>query len=65
MGKRRLLNVNQAAEYVGLAPGTIRNLISQGTLPFRYTKLGSKLLFDCKVLDKWIDSLPGYGGDAA
>lgn len=59
-GKCRLFNIQRTAEYIGLAPGTIRNRVSAGTLPIPYVKLGSRLAFDKRDLDDWIDRLPRH-----
>ncbi len=58
--EKRLLTLNEAAEYTGHAPGTIRNRMHRGELEFPYLKSGRKVLFDRKELDKWIDKLPQY-----
>ncbi len=62
MGKR-LLSIPEAAEYIGHAPGTLRNRISRGDLAFRYIRHGRKVLVDQRDLDRWIDQLPRIGGD--
>jgi hypothetical protein len=49
---KRLLNINEAAEYVGLHPQTIRKRIHEGTFPFLKTS-------DIVELDKWVNNLPG------
>ena len=61
MGKR-LLSIPEAAEYIGHAPGTLRNRFSRGDLPFRYIRHGRKVLVDQRDLDRWIDQLPRQGG---
>ncbi len=60
--EKRLVGVDEAAAYVGMNPGTVRNEISQGTLPFPYIKNGRRVLFDLRDLDKWIDRLPRVAG---
>ena len=60
--EKRLLSVQEAAPYVGLSPQTIRNQISNGSIPFRYTKIGKLVRFDVKDLDDYINNLPRYGG---
>jgi len=54
---KRLLTVSDLARYIGHSPGTIRNQICQGTLPFGYIKQGRKVLFDRLDVDAWIDNL--------
>jgi hypothetical protein len=56
----RLLSIADAALYLGLAPKTLRNRLSDKKDPFpvkpRY--YGGKPLFEVSELDVWIDSLP-------
>ena len=58
----RLLNIEQTAKYIGLAPKTIRNRLGpKAPDPFPIhpvpKRLGKKVLFDIRDLDKFIDSL--------
>ena len=50
---KRLIDVREASTYLGLAVGTLYNLVSMKQIP--HVKLGRKLLFDLKDLDKWIE----------
>ena len=59
---KRLLSIPEVAEYIGHAPGTLRNRIFRGELPFRYIRAGRKVLVDQKDLDQWIDRLPRLRG---
>jgi excisionase family DNA binding protein len=43
-----------AAEYTGLAPGTLRNLASSGRLP-RYGAAGTRLRFKREDLDRYME----------
>ena len=56
--KTRLLNLKDTAAYVGLAPKTVRNRLSEGTFPVKPRYYGGKPLFEVSELDDWIDSLP-------
>jgi excisionase family DNA binding protein len=47
-------NTNGAAEYTGLAPGTLRNLASSGRLP-RYGSPGTRLRFKRDDLDRYME----------
>jgi len=49
---KRFLDVNEAAEYLGLAESTLYTMISQRRIPF--TKMGRRTKFDRFQLDKWI-----------
>ena len=48
----RLLTVERAAAYLGLAAQTVRN--RAGEIPGR-KRLGRKVVYDRSVLDRWID----------
>ena len=60
--EKRMLSIPEAAEYIGRSPGTLRNEISQGALPFQFVKMGRRVLIDRRDLDKWLDGLPRFGG---
>ena len=62
---KRLLNINQASEYVAICPDTIRELIAKRKFPFKNISQGQKAIFrfDVKELDRWIDYLPGLSVD--
>lgn len=52
---RSLLTVEQLAEYLCLAPQTIRNRIAQNAnLPPRF-KYGRQVLFPADTVEKWVD----------
>ena len=48
----RLLTIQQAAQYTGLAVSTIYTMVSQQRIP--YTKVGRCLQFDVGLLEQWI-----------
>ncbi len=50
--KRRLLNVQEAAEYTGLSVHTLYTWVSQRRIAF--VKLGRLTKFDTRLLDDWI-----------
>ena len=56
---KRLLSIPEAAEYLGLAPRTVRNELSRKTFPVRPVKHGGKVLFRREDLDRYIDGLVG------
>jgi excisionase family DNA binding protein len=60
-GAKRLLPIPEAAEYLGLAPRTVRNELSRKTFPVKPVKHGGKILFRREDLDAYID---GLGADA-
>ena len=51
-GNRRLLNVQQAGEYLGLSSKTLYSWIESGRLP--YVALGRRRLLDVRELEKFI-----------
>ena len=57
MVERRLIDINELSEYLGMAAGTLYNWVSQGRIP--YKKLGHLTKFDLREIDEWVDSLPG------
>ena len=55
---RRMLGVSELADYLGLAPQTIRNKLVNGTLPIPAKKIGKLLKFDRKDVDAYVEKLP-------
>jgi predicted DNA-binding transcriptional regulator AlpA len=56
----RLLNIEQTARYLGIAPKTIRNRLgpkAPDPFPVKPKKLGGRVLFDIRDLDQFIDDL--------
>ena len=51
--RRRLLNVNQAAQYLGRTPKSIRHLVQRRKL--RCIRADGRVMFDVSDLDAWID----------
>lgn len=72
---KELLNVDEAAAYLGLAKSTVYKLVSWKRIPFY--KLGARVLFDKGILSSWVeryavqpfdndlDLYSGGGNDAA
>lgn len=50
---KRLISVNEAANYLSCDPMTIRRHAWKGNLPF--VRIGRKVLFDMKDLESFID----------
>jgi len=50
---KRLITAKEASQYLSLSIETIYRMASQKKLP--YLKVGDRILFDLKTLDKWID----------
>lgn len=51
--RRRLLNVSQAAQYLGRTPKSIRHLVQRRKL--RCIRADGRVMFDVSDLDAWID----------
>jgi len=49
---RKLIQIQQAAQYTGLSPHTLYTMVSQRRIP--YVKVGRLVKFDEELLDKWI-----------
>lgn len=50
--ERRLLNIQEAAQYTGLSVHTLYTMTSERRIPF--VKVGRLTKFDRDTLDKWI-----------
>lgn len=51
--QKRLFNVEEAAQYIGLTPGTLYNMASRREIPT--VKVGRALRFDVLQLDRFIE----------
>ena len=54
---KRMMNFEELAEYIGLRPQTIRNKFYAGKFPIPAKKIFSKVLWDKKDVDKYLDKL--------
>jgi predicted DNA-binding transcriptional regulator AlpA len=54
---KRLFTIEETGHYLGLAPKTIRNYLSDGIFPVKPKKIGGRVLFRKDDLDKFIDEL--------
>jgi len=50
---RRLITAKEAGQYLSLSIETVYRMASHKKLP--YLKLGDRVLFDVKALDRWIE----------
>ena len=58
--QKRWLNINETSDYIGLAKGTIYNRTSKKSknpFPVKCKRMGKRILFDVKELDKFMESL--------
>ena len=50
---RRLITAKEASQYLSLSTDTIYRMASSKKLP--YLKIGDRVLFDVKTLDRWVE----------
>jgi len=50
--EKRLLNINELAEYINIKVKTVYDLVYRKRIP--YTKIGRCLRFDIGLIDEWI-----------
>ena len=55
---KRMLNFDELGHYIGLSPQTIRNKFYAGNFPIPAKKIFSKVLWDKRDVDKFLDKLP-------
>ncbi len=55
MTNRRYVNINEVSEYTSIPVKSLYELASQGRIPS--IKLGSRVLFDLKDIDKMMESM--------
>lgn len=53
MPEDRYMNVKECAAYLGYSVGSIYNMVHDRKIP--HFKNGTKLLFNKKVIDKWME----------
>lgn len=56
VNSKRLLNMKQAADYIGMGVWKMRRMVWNKELPFLQHQKGSPLLFDIADLNKWIEA---------
>jgi predicted DNA-binding transcriptional regulator AlpA len=55
--EKRMLNFQELGDYIGLSPQTIRNKFYAGEFPIPAKKIFSKVLWDRKDVDAYLDRL--------
>ncbi len=55
---KRMLTFEELSTYIGLAPQTIKNKFYAGEFPIPAKKILSKVLWDKKDVDRYLDKLP-------
>jgi predicted DNA-binding transcriptional regulator AlpA len=61
--KKRMLNTEELACYIGLSPQTIRNKFHAGDFPIPAKRIFRRVLWDIKDVDQYLDRLPKIGID--
>ena len=56
--EKRLLSTKELAHYICLAEQTIKNQFYAGKFPIPAKRLGRKVLWDKKLVDRYLDKLP-------
>jgi hypothetical protein len=59
----RLLKIDDAARYLGIAPKTIRNRLgprASNPFPVKPKRIGKRVLFDVRALDAFVDGLDAH-----
>lgn len=54
---KRMLNFEELGHYIGLSPQTIRNKFYSGEFPIPAKRIFSKILWDKKDVDNYLDKL--------
>lgn len=55
--EKRMMDIKELAEYIGLKTQTIRNQISLGKFPIPTKKIGKLLRWDRRDVDGYLDRL--------
>ena len=55
---KRLMSVQDLAQYLGMSPWTVRAKIRNDEFPFKPRRLWRFLKFDIEEVDRYINSLP-------
>ncbi|MFA4901308.1 MAG: helix-turn-helix domain-containing protein [Desulfobaccales bacterium] len=56
--ERRMLDIQDLSDYVGLSRQTIYNKLAAGTFPIKTKRIGRRLKWDRKDVDRFLDQLP-------
>ena len=58
--ERRLLNIEELSQYLGIGAQTIRNRLSLGTFPIPAKKVCGRVKFDIRDVEKYLENLKPY-----
>ena len=56
--EKRMLSIQEVSTYLGLSPQTIYNRLSAGTFPIKTKRIGRRLKWDRRDVDRYLDKLP-------
>lgn len=56
--ERRMFGMKELTAYLGLCPQTIYNQLSAGTFPVKAKRIGRRLKWDRRDVDRYLDRLP-------
>jgi len=56
---REVLTIDEVASVIDTAKGTLRNMCSQGRMPFQVLKIGGNVRVSKQVLARYLDELEG------
>lgn len=56
--EKRMLNIQELTEYTGISRQTVYNQLSAGTFPIKTKRLGRRLAWDRREVDRFLDQLP-------
>jgi excisionase family DNA binding protein len=56
--ERRMFGIKELADYLGLSAQTIYNRLSAGTFPIKTKRIGRRLKWDRRDVDRYLEQLP-------
>ncbi len=56
--ERRMMDIQDLSAYTGLSRQTIYNKLSAGTFPIKTKRIGRRLKWDRRDVDRYLDQLP-------
>jgi excisionase family DNA binding protein len=56
--ERRMLGIQELTDYTGLSRQTVYNQLSAGTFPIKTKRMGRRLKWDRRDVDRYLDHLP-------
>lgn len=55
--EKRLIDIKELGQYLGIRPQTIRNRLCSGTFPIRAFRICSRIRFDRKDVERYLSRL--------